>query len=192
MPVSFRSSGLRFDVISAVSVIEHIPDPLPFVRSYAQLLKSHGVMVIIIPQFTGLNAAVSRAASANAAPPFHVSLFQRSNLRLLLDRVALFQAVQTSQFGPPAFSLLHHYDTSQYWDASIPSRQEPVPKSIMVREYPVDIARAINALGEVDALVASHFADLDGRLYVMAIARQRPARASGVIDEDRATFALLD
>jgi len=164
-------AGRRFDVISAVSVVEHITDPFPFLRSYAQLLKSHGTMVIIIPQFTALNAMISKAASPTVTPPFHVSLFRESNLDLILFRVGLFREVQISQFGPPAFSLLHHYDTSEYWDISIPSAQEPVPRSFMVKNYPNEVADGLNALGQADPLVAEHFATIDGRLYVMAVAR---------------------
>jgi SAM-dependent methyltransferase len=161
----------RFDVISAVSVLEHIPDPLPFLRSYAELLKRDGTIVVIIPHFTRLNATVSRAASPNATPPFHVSLFQSRCLDAIFRRVGLFGEVGISQFGPAAFSLLHHYDTSGYWDVTIPSLQEPVPKSFKIKEYPTEIAIGLNALGQAEAAVEDYFAESDGRLYLTAVAR---------------------
>jgi SAM-dependent methyltransferase len=164
----------RFDVISAVSVLEHIPQPLPFLRSYAELLKRDGIMVVIVPHFTALNASVSKAASPNATPPFHVSLFQRHSLEVALCRVGSFGDIEISQFGPPAFSLLHHYDTSEYWDIAIPSAQEPVPKGFMVKDYPSSIANGLNALGAADPAVAEHFAETDGRLYLTAIALRQP------------------
>jgi len=167
----------RFNVISAVSVLEHIPDPLSFLRSYAELLKDDGTMVLIIPHFTRLNAAVSKAASPNATPPFHVSLFQTPSLDLILRRVGFFGEIGISQYGPAAFSLLHHYDTSGYWDITIPSLQEPVPRSLCVREYPTDIAIGLNALGQADAAVADYFAKVDGRLFLMAVARKLSPKA---------------
>jgi SAM-dependent methyltransferase len=164
----------RFDVISAVAVLEHITDPLSFLASYAELLKHDGMLVLIVPQFTRLNAAVSRAASPNAAPPFHVSLFNKLNLGTILDRVGRFGGVELSEFGAPAFSLLHHYDTSDYWDVSIPTQQEPVPKGFMIADYPPEIALGLNALGEAESAVADQFAETDGRLFLMAIAVRRP------------------
>lgn len=167
-----RKADHRFDVISAVQVLEHIPDPFSFLIAYADLLKPGGIMVVIVPQFTYLNAMVSRAAAAVVAPPFHASLFRESNLKKVLGRIGAFDRVQTSQFGPPAFSLLHHYDTSDYWDTTIPSHGEPVPRSLQVKEYSDALAHGLNALGNADPLVAGHFAETDGRLYLMGLAHR--------------------
>jgi SAM-dependent methyltransferase len=162
----------RFDVISAVSVLEHITDPLEFLNAYASLLKADGIMAIIVPHFTYLNAAVSRAASPVTAPPFHASLFQEHSLRVILERVNEFKEFEVSQFGRPAFSLLHHYDTSEYWDASIPTADEPIPKCMMVKEYPPEISGALNALAQAEQVLGDYFGEVDGRLYVMAVAHR--------------------
>jgi SAM-dependent methyltransferase len=177
-----RRTACRFDVISAVQVLEHIGDPLPFLASYVALLKRDGILVVIVPQFTRLNAAISRAASPNAVPPFHLSLFREENLRLVLDRVGAFASVEITQFGPPAFSLIHHFDTSAYWDISIPTAEAPVPKSLQIREYPPKIAAGLNALSQADPVVGEHFAAVDGQLYLLAICRKHigPPRAGGV------------
>jgi len=146
MLANFTRQGppLRCDIRRVSGRAYHRPVTV-FSGSYAQLLKSHGTMVIIIPQFTALNAMISKAASPTVTPPFHVSLFRESSLDLILFRVGLFREVQTSQFGPPAFSLLHHYDTSEYWDISIPSVQEPIPRSFMVKNYPNEVADGLSA-----------------------------------------------
>jgi SAM-dependent methyltransferase len=173
-----REMGCRYNVISAISVLEHITDPRSFLGSYAELLTTDGIMIVVIPQFTYLNGAVSKAASPNAAPPFHVSLFQEYSLRLLLERVGAFHRIEMSQFGPPAFSLLHHYDTSDYWDITIPSMEEPVPRGLNIQEYPTEIAVGLNALGQADAAVADHFAEVDGRLFLMAVGSKLPQNGS--------------
>jgi SAM-dependent methyltransferase len=175
-----RNMERRFDVISAVAVLEHIPDPFSFLHSYAELLKPDGILVLIVPQFTRLNAAVSKAASANAAPPFHVSLFEEHCLRVILERIDAFKYIEVSQYGPPAFSLLHHYDTSEYWDIAIPSLQEPVPKGLQIKEYPTEIAVGLNALAEAEAAVKDHFAKIDGRLFLMAVG----SKAARGVDRD--------
>ena len=42
----------------------------------------------------------------------------------------------------------------------------------MIREYPMDIAVGLDALGQADAAVADHFAKVDGRLFLMAVGRK--------------------
>ncbi len=49
----------RFDVISSVAVLEHIPLPLNFLTGYAALLKPGGWLVTVLPHFSPLNAFVS-------------------------------------------------------------------------------------------------------------------------------------
>ncbi len=174
-----RRMPRRFDVISAISVLEHIPDPLSFLRSYVELLKPDGIMAVIIPHFTGLNAAVSKAAAPNATPPFHVSLFRRDSLSVILRRVGLFGDVQISairttgvQFATP---LRHEFDTGTF---NIPSLEEPVPRSLKMKEYPVEIAVGLNALEQAEEAVREYFAETDGRLYLMAICRKLGRRGA--------------
>ena len=115
--------------------------------------------------------------STVSAPPFHVSLFEEHCLRTILERIGAFNYVEVSQYGPPAFSLLHHYDTSEYWDIAIPSLHEPVPKGLQIKEYPTEIAVGLNALAEAEAAVKDHFAKVDGRLFLMAIGSKAPKGA---------------
>ena len=166
----------RFDVISAIQVLEHITDPSRISGLLRELLKPDGVMVVIIPHFTYLNAAVSKAASPNVTAPFHVSLFSEDNLRVILGRVGVFEHLQISQYGPPAFSLIHHYDVSEYWDILIPTAEEPMPRGYMVKEYPLEISTALNALEQADQAMTEYFSEVDGRLYVMAICPQTMRR----------------
>jgi SAM-dependent methyltransferase len=168
--LELSESNRRFDVISIIQVLEHITDPLSFLRSYADLLKPDGMMVAVLPQFTRLNAAVSKAASPTVTPPFHVSLFRDENLRKIFNRVGAFKAVEVRQFGPPAFSLLHHYDVSEYWDISIPTSDQPIPKGLLIKAYPPEISAGLNALAEADRILGAHFNNVDGSLYLMAFA----------------------
>jgi ABC-type polysaccharide/polyol phosphate transport system ATPase subunit/SAM-dependent methyltransferase len=170
------ASGCKFDVISAIMVLEHIPDPASFIAAYAQLLTPSGLLVLMLPHFTHLNAAVSRASSPNATPPFHVSLFRSSNLERVLNRTGYFEDVKIDQSGPAAFSLLHHYDFGEYWDILAPTAQRPVPETIKVADYPLEMAVGLNALSEADEAVHEHFAQTDGRLYLTAFARRRAGK----------------
>lgn len=41
--------NLRFDVVSMIQVLEHLPDPLSFVKKYSEKVSPGGVMVIEVP-----------------------------------------------------------------------------------------------------------------------------------------------
>ncbi len=141
-----RRSGRSFDVISAVSVLEHTTDPLAFLRSYARLLRPGGVITVIVPQFTHLNASVSKAASPNVTPPFHASLFREEHLRLILNRVRairhdLDRTARTASLQPIAplrfQRILGHHDpgsrtasAAQLYGEAIPARDQPRAKRV--------------------------------------------------------------
>jgi len=169
-PAALFETGKRFDVISAISIVEHIPEPSQFVHAYARLLKPGGVLAICVPQFTALNRTVSRASSANVAPPFHVSFFDVHNFEIMLRRTQLFDRIEITQDGGPAFSLLHLVDSSTYWDITIPTRERPDPRSVMTKPYDLETAAVLNALGEAEQKIGDYFGDRDGRLYVTALA----------------------
>ncbi|MBS0274825.1 MAG: ATP-binding cassette domain-containing protein [Proteobacteria bacterium] len=166
-PEEIFSQGRRFDVVSSVAVLEHVPEPLEFLQTYASLLRTGGMLVVIIPQFTPLNAAISKAASPNATPPFHTSLFDECSFRTLLERVKGFSKVTIEQRGPAAFSLLEHVNFGDHWDVAMPSAEEPLPKSIKLKPYTAEETRILNALDMASKEVGDYFARTDGRLYLV-------------------------
>ncbi len=171
-PCELHKSGQRFDVISAISVLEHVPTPAEFLKQYASLLSPGGTLVTVVPHFTDLNARLSRGASPNVAPPFHVSLFNATSLRNLIDRIGTLEFVELAQAGPAAFSLMHHIDSGDYWDISIPDQSDPEPHSIQIRPYDIKTAAALNLLGSLDGQVVEYFAEHDGRQFLAAYARK--------------------
>jgi ABC-type polysaccharide/polyol phosphate transport system ATPase subunit/SAM-dependent methyltransferase len=173
---ALRESGERFDVVSSVAVLEHIPQPYDFLRAYADLVTPGGWMVVVIPQFTDLNRLVSKGSSPNAVPPYHVSLFQERALRKLLSRIDGFETVAVEQIGPAAFELIHAAQTGDNWDISTPTVAEPVPRSIMVEPYDQETVTEVNVLGKWTQKFSDFFADHDGRLYLVAYCRRSTSR----------------
>jgi SAM-dependent methyltransferase len=158
----------RFDVISSVAVLEHIPNPVSFLTGYTKLLKPGGWLITVVPQFTRLNSFVSQASSANVVPPYHVSLFSESTLRRLMLRVPGLELVRMEQAGPAAFDLLDHVQFGDHWDVEFPSVEHPVPHSLQIRKYHQDQKNALQALSSVREQLEPYFADHDGRLYLIA------------------------
>jgi 2-polyprenyl-3-methyl-5-hydroxy-6-metoxy-1,4-benzoquinol methylase len=171
-PSAIAASGQLFDVISAVAVLEHIVDPLTFIKDYARLLKPGGLLVVVVPHFTPLSANVAKASSPMVAPPFHASLFNKNNIKTLFERSEEFNAIAVDDFGPAAFTLIQHVDYSEYWDISMPTPEKPEPTSLMVRPYPLELATVINELAKADSIIGTDFfSEVDGRLYLRVIAK---------------------
>lgn len=169
---ALRASGERYDVISAICVVEHTPDPLAFLRSYVDLLAPGGLLIAAVPQFTQLNAAVSRGSSPNCAPPFHLSLFNMDSFDAMLRRLEGVALEVVEQAGPPAFSLLHLVPDGERWDTTIPSSRDPAPQSFRTQHPTLDQAVALNALSEIEPRVADYFAQYDGRSTLIGFCRR--------------------
>jgi lipopolysaccharide transport system ATP-binding protein len=172
-PEELLREGRCFDVVSSVAVLEHIPLPLDFLRSYARLVKPGGWLVTVVPHFSPMNGFVSHGASANAVPPYHVSLFNENALRRLLGRVEGLETVAVEQAGAATFELIHHVDFGDYWDIEIPTPEHPEPRSVRLAPYDEQTARLLDVLSKADKEMGNYFAERDGRLYLIAYCRKR-------------------
>jgi SAM-dependent methyltransferase len=170
-PRAIAATGRQFDVISAISVLEHIVQPHDFVYSYVRLLKPSGKFIVVVPHFTHFCAAVARGSSTITVPPYHASLFNESNLTLMLSRCAL-NNIETRQDGASAFSLLQIADYGDDWDITMPSQGKPA-ESIQVCPTPTKIALVMSALAEADQKIGDYFGETDGRVFLTAFAEKK-------------------
>jgi SAM-dependent methyltransferase len=164
-------SGRRFDVLSAIAVLEHVPEPAKFIEAYAKLLNPRGRFVVLVPHFTKLSGLISRASSPAAAPPFHVNLFNKESLSILLNRNGLFETIEIFDHGAPAFSLMHHIDFADYFDITIPTVEDPEPRTVMLKPYDEVMGKRIAALAEADKTLSSYFSETDGGINLIAVAQ---------------------
>ena len=171
MPAALFRSGRRFDVLSAIAVLEHVPEPAKFIEAYAKLLNPRGLFVVLVPHFTRLSGLVSQASSPTAAPPFHVNLFNKESLSTLLNRSRLFETIEIFDHGVPAFSLMHHIDFADHFDITIPTLEDSEPRTVMLTPYDEAMGQRIAALAEADKTLNSYFAETDGGINLIAIAR---------------------
>mgnify|MGYP001573505615 CR=1 FL=1 len=84
------SSPCSYDVITAWEIIEHIPDPVAFLRRVHYLLKPHGICCLSTPNTNKLKNKISqRSRTSFFIPPEHSLYFSKTNLLQLLSRVGL-------------------------------------------------------------------------------------------------------
>jgi ABC-type polysaccharide/polyol phosphate transport system ATPase subunit/SAM-dependent methyltransferase len=172
-PTELVKSGVQFDVVSSVMVLEHIPLPVSFLESYAELVKPGGWMVMVVPHFSLLNGYVARSSSPNSVPPYHVSLFNEGALRAAFERVPNLELISIEQDGPAAFQLIQHVPFGDYWDVTVPTKDDPTPRSAQVKQYTTEEGLALAALSEADQKIGSYFAKTDGKLNLIVYCRKR-------------------
>ncbi|HZP63027.1 MAG TPA: class I SAM-dependent methyltransferase [Terriglobales bacterium] len=83
-----------FDVVTAMDVIEHIPEPLEFVQEVYRILRPGGVMFIVTPNFSSFFARLYGPSAYAVWPDQHVVYFDPSTISHLL-RKAGFKQVKT-------------------------------------------------------------------------------------------------
>ncbi|HEV8583013.1 MAG TPA: class I SAM-dependent methyltransferase [Thermoanaerobaculia bacterium] len=96
-------SGELFDCIACIHVIEHIYDPVGFLRTLAGHLRPGGWIVLATPDMGSLWRTLMRHRWPFFKIPEHVTFFDRSTLRELLHRSGLAE-VQSLPYAS-VFSL---------------------------------------------------------------------------------------
>ena len=75
-----------FDVLVMTELIEHLPDPLPFLQQAARLLRGGGLLFMTTPNGAGISARVLAAEWSVVAPPEHLHLFSPRSMTHALAR----------------------------------------------------------------------------------------------------------
>ena len=175
-PAEVAASGIKFDVISMIASLEHVPRPYELLSAYSALLRPGGRLVLGIPRFSPFNRAISHASSASVTPPYHVSHFDEHNIALLLRRIETLDATSFTawQDGPNAFKLIDFVKTWPYWRIEVPTKERDAPRFGMIEPYPHEMAVWINALHVADEATRELIRQLDGSLFLTMIARRKP------------------
>lgn len=82
-------SVAAYDVITAFDLIEHVPDPVSFVRNAASCLKPGGALVIATPDAGHYLQRVMGSRWPMLQPMQHLCIFSRNSLRMVLEQAHL-------------------------------------------------------------------------------------------------------
>ena len=162
--------GESFDVVCNFQVIEHLPDPRPFLRQVRQILAPGGCLIITTPN--RLQSLVEN--------PYHVHEYVGSELALLLGEV--FAQVEVRGVCPNERAMA--YDRARAARATRILRLDPLglrhrlPRGLIEWAYP-KLARLVRrqvagAGGNAPTITSADFtieSAVDGCLDLLAICR---------------------
>lgn len=107
-----------FDIITAFDVLEHVPEPIPFMRSIDEILNPDGYLFLFVPNFDSFSMTVMREYSPAVDSTEHVLLYNHSSLRFLA-KIFDYEIVYTETQGMDIDNILSmseylHKPTDKY------------------------------------------------------------------------------
>ncbi|HST22953.1 MAG TPA: class I SAM-dependent methyltransferase, partial [Blastocatellia bacterium] len=75
-----------FDAVSLSHTLEHVPDPVGFLREVYRVMKPEARLAIVVPNIESLSARVFGQNWFHLDAPRHMVNFTRSSLRIALER----------------------------------------------------------------------------------------------------------
>lgn len=102
-----------FDVVHASLVLEHVPDPISFIRDMKKLLKPNGLLAIYCPNdYNPLQEILQKKLKFQpwwVAPKHHLNYFNAISMKKLLGKLG-FETVETLGTFPMEFFLLSGFN----------------------------------------------------------------------------------
>src|SRR5262249_45847993 len=95
-----RSKHRTFDVVSCFEVIEHVAEPIGFVRELAALVRPGGHLLVMTDNFEAPAVRALRGGFPKWIPHSHVSHFSPETLRRCVEAVAGLTVERVASFTP--------------------------------------------------------------------------------------------
>lgn len=121
-----------FDCVWLSHVVEHVPDPISFLREVVRVLVPEGVAVVSVPNSQGLVFSATNVVhrlrgrygkdkfACSLAPPGHLYAFNENSLRVALDAAGLVpRTILQSGKGDPVFFPVLTWKGAGTWPLAI-------------------------------------------------------------------------
>jgi len=129
------------DIITAFDLLEHIPEPIPFMRSVDDLLKPGGFVFLYVPNFDSFSMKVMRENSPTVDSTEHVLFYNQKSLEFIAKAFG-YRIVHTETQGMDIENIIAFYQNSG-----------EAPDSFLLR-WKHDLQAIINAAQCADSLRA--------------------------------------
>ena len=123
----FKSENYQsnsFDFVTMDQVLEHIYDPIPFLKDVLKVLNSKGELIITVPNVNGLCRYIFGKYWIHWHPPYHVRLYSKKSVSILLKQAGFVVSKIYTRTSSPwlsyqfyhLFSLPDEGEKSKFWD----------------------------------------------------------------------------
>jgi hypothetical protein len=151
------NDGIVYDVITALDVLEHIPDPLIFLKIARTKISNDGIILINVPYLGSAFSRISGKSWHAYLPPEHWMYFNKKSLQILLE-MAGFEVV-ISRAISKSFTFGYIYMTI--------ANSPQVPKIVRI------LFRACHRIAPLDKIKFKIFLPLFDNLTVIARPKQK-------------------
>lgn len=114
----FDNSAIKFDIIVLWHVLEHITNPLIFIKSLSNLLSEEGVIILDTPNRDSIGFNLTKKLWFHLDAPRHLFYFNHKSLKELLDKYNLkvirYSAVPFDYFHDLSVSFYKMFETRNF------------------------------------------------------------------------------
>lgn len=109
MDECIASETEKFDAVTSLNVLEHVSDPINFLKRAMHFVSSHGILIIRVPNdFTSIQEAARQKFNMDPwwiAFPDHINYFNFESLERLLEDLGVEILVEQGDFPMEMFLL---------------------------------------------------------------------------------------
>ena len=109
----------KVDLIVCFEVLEHVYNPLSFIKSLKSFLSPHGRLLITTLSFSGFDLQVLQERSSQVSPPHHINFFTLSGFKFLFESAG-FSNIEISTPGQLDVDIIANYVASNVDTSFIP------------------------------------------------------------------------
>lgn len=142
-----QETGLQdkyFDYIRIDNALEHTPNPKEVIAECRRLLRGGGRLMVYVPNGRSLSMRLLKGNSISAWIPFHLQLFTRKSLRLLLKEAG-FKDIRIYEYNPASWLPL---SIMQWMNRTQAVAEYAHPRWLTWACYPVGRLAAKFGMGE--------------------------------------------
>jgi len=98
-PETVSKINIKASVLTCFEVLEHVFDPVKFLKTFSQLLLPNGLFILSCPLFSGFDVQITQDKSNAVYPPHHINALTIEGIKKLVARVNEFDIVELSTPG---------------------------------------------------------------------------------------------